>query len=285
MPVVSVPERRLSMAQWGLVGGAAVFAIAVQALPPGVLKDTLAYPVALLPGILTAVVFRSVLAGIAVTLAPMYFVIGFMLRGLPAHRPMLAIDQAWPLRPEWMLVYGSLYVFVVILPFFVVRQRDLGQRTLGAYISVMLVAYAGFLLYPTIAPLRGEIAGGGFAVWTLRGMYDLDTPYNCFPSLHVAYAFIAALACYRVHRGVGLVSVLWAGLIGVSTLYTKQHYLVDVIAGALMGWLACVVFFRGHARETVALDVRRHAPLRAAAAAGAYVVMVVAIAVVYALSL
>ena len=205
------------------------------------------YCLAALPALLTAVLFRSVLAGMAVALAPMYFVIGFSLRGLPAHSPMLALDRAWPLQPAWMLVSGSLYIFVVILPLLVVRDRELGERTLRAYIAVMVVAYAGFLFYPTAAPPHPAIATSGFSAWTLRLAYDLDTPNNCFPSLHVAYV-------------------------------------VDVSAGSLMGWLACMVFFRGHAREALEPDVRSHAPLRAAAAAAAYLVMLAAIAVVYARS-
>ena len=239
------------------------------------------YCLAALPALLTAVVFRSLLAGAAVALAPMYFVIGFGLRGLPAHSPMLGLDRAWPLQPAWMLVYGSLYIFVVILPLVVIRDRQLGERTLRAYIAVMVVAYAGFLVYPTAAPPHPAIAASGFSAWTLRLAYDLDTPNNCFPSLHVAYAFVAALACGRVHRGVGVVAVIWAALIGLSTLFTKQHYVVDVIAGAGMGWLAGVMFLRGHARESLEPDVRDGAPARAAAAAVTYLVMAVAIGVVY----
>ena len=79
----------------------------------------------------------------------------------------------------------------------------------------------------------GKQGGDGFAAWSLRLLYDIDTPYGCFPSLHVAWAFVSALTCYRVHAGVGWVAAGWATLIAVSTLYTKQHYVVDVIAGAL----------------------------------------------------
>ena len=51
----------------------------------------------------------------------------------------------------------------------------------------------------------------------------------------MAYSFVAALACYRVNRHLGLLAVLWAWLVGVSTLFTKQHYVVDVVVGALLG--------------------------------------------------
>jgi membrane-associated phospholipid phosphatase len=282
MPLAFAPERRFGTTEWAIVGGATLLTLAAQLLSPGPLKNSSAYVIALLPGLLTALVFRSLLAGAAVTLAPMYFIIGFVRRGLPAHAPMLALDYVWPLRPEWMLVYGSLYIFVVILPFSVIRDRELGQRTLRAYIAVMLVAYTGFVAYPTVAPVHGPVGATGFSAWTLQLAYDLDTPNNCLPSLHVAYAFVAALACWRVHRGVGAVAVVWAGLIGLSTLFTKQHYVVDVITGALMGWLAYMVFIRAHERQSIAPAVRSGAVRRAGVAAMAYVVMVVAMGVIYA---
>ena len=241
------------------------------------------YCLAALPALLTAVVFRSLTAGATVALAPMYFVIGFALRGLPAHSPMLALDRAWPLQPAWMLVYGSLYVFVVILPLVVIRDRQLGERTLRAYIAVMVVAYAGFLLYPTAAPPRPAVATAGFSAWALRLAYDLDTPNNCFPSLHVAYAFVAALACGRVHRGVGVVAVIWAALIGLSTLFTKQHYVVDVVAGGFMGCAAYRVFLKGHRAADDDAESRRAAE-RAAGVAGLYAIMVAGFAIAYALA-
>jgi membrane-associated phospholipid phosphatase len=76
--------------------------------------------------------------------------------------------------------------------------------------------------------------------------------------------------------------VVWAGLIGLSTLFTKQHYVVDVITGALMGWLAYMVFIRAHERQSIAPAVRSGAVRRAGVAAMAYVVMVVAMGVIYA---
>ena len=150
-----------------------------------------------------------------------------------------------------MLVYGSLYVFILLLPVLVVRQHELFRRGLQAYLMVMLVAYVGFLLYPTAAPRPAEVSGDGFAAWSVRLAYSVDPPYNCFPSLHVAYAFVSALTCYRVHRGVGVVAAIWAALIGVSTLYTKQHYVADVIAGALAAYMAYAFFLRTYPREAV----------------------------------
>jgi len=142
-----------------------------------------------------------------------------------------------------------------------------------AFLMVMVVSYVGFLLYPTAAPRPAHVFGDGFSAWSLRHTYLVDTPYNCFPSLHVAYAFVSALTCFRVHRGVGAAAGLWAALIGVSTLYTKQHYIADVIAGTLAAYVAYLLFLRSYPREAVSESDRRRAPFRALAVIGIFAIL------------
>jgi membrane-associated phospholipid phosphatase len=60
-----------------------------------------------------------------------------------------------------------------------------------------------------------------------------------FPSFHTMMALIVAYGC----RGFGLLSVLawlWAGLIIVSTIPIGGHYVIDLIAGAVL-WIAIVL--------------------------------------------
>ena len=277
-----VPARSRRRLEWLIILAAVAVAITGDILQdgPGV-GGMLIYVVAALPGLITFLVWRSQLASALVSLAPMYFVIAIFVRTWPMHRPELALDRAIPLVPAWMLIYGSLYVFVIVLPLLVVRDRPLIRRAMQSYLLVMLLSYAVFLLYPTTAPHDGTVAGEGFAPWTLRVLYSIDAPYNCFPSLHVAYAFVAAFACRRVHRGVGNTALAWAALIGVSTLFTKQHYAVDVIAGAAAGYLAFALFLREQAGAPVPERDRSLAPRRALTAAALYALMIAGFAVAY----
>jgi H+/Cl- antiporter ClcA len=100
-------------------------------------------------------------------------------------------------------------------------------------------------------------------VWGLRFLYDADPPYNCFPSLHVAHSFVSALTCYRVHRRVGITAVVCAALVGLSTLFTKQHYVLDVIAGVFLACVAHVVFLRSYRSEEIPDRDRLVAPFLA----------------------
>ena len=214
---------------------------------------------------------------------PFYLVIGSYVSHQPLHSPEIALDGRFPLEPAWSMVYLSLFL-AAFLPVFVVHQQELIRRVILAYLSVWLIAFVFFLVYPTAAPKHADVTGDGFSAVALRAIYDSDKPYNCFPSLHVAQCFLAALTCDRVHRGVGLATGLWASLIALSTLYTKQHYIADVVAGILLAYAAHLVFLRGYPREATPEPERRLAPLLALGAFGLYGVIVVSLWLLYALT-
>ena len=90
-----------------------------------------------------------------VSLVPFYIFIGEMMPGRTLHVPELALDRAVPLQPVWALVYGCLYLFLIVLPVFVVRQEEQIRRTVLAYLMVWTTAYVIFLLYPTTASRPG----------------------------------------------------------------------------------------------------------------------------------
>jgi membrane-associated phospholipid phosphatase len=199
-----------------------------------------------------------------ISLVPFYIFIAETMPGRPLHAPELPLDRLLPLQPAWALVYGVLYLFLILLPLFVVRQEEQIRRTLLAYLAVWITAYACFLAYPTVAPRPASVVGSGFVVWGLRFLYAADPPFNCFPSLHVAHSFVSALTCHLVNRGLGAAAVACAALVGAATLFTKQHYVLDVLAGVLLAGAAWLVFLRGYPRDAVPPSERRAAPALAA---------------------
>jgi membrane-associated phospholipid phosphatase len=198
-----------------------------------------------------------------VMIVPLYIFIGESMPGRTMHIPALALDGVLPLQPFWALVYGIFYLFLIALPVFVVRQEEHIRRTVYAYLTIWIAAFVIFLTYPTMASRPAEVIGNGFAVWGLRFLYDADPPYNCFPSLHVAHSFVSALTCYRVHRGVGIVAMICAALVGLSTLFTKQHYILDVFSGVLLAGAAHALFLRSYRRQDIPDLDRRLAPVLA----------------------
>lgn len=201
-----------------------------------------------------------------VALVPLYIVIPLLNDGRTAFQPALPVDHLIPQQPIWVLIYGPLYLWLILLPVFVLCRPDHIDRTIRAYLMVWLASYAVFIAIPTAAPrATDDVDGEGFAAWGLRMLYEMDTPYNCFPSLHVAHSFVSALSAWRLHRGLGGAAITAAALVAVSTLFTKQHYLVDLAGGTLLAYLAYVLFLRRVSRDAASETERRIAPYVAAA--------------------
>jgi membrane-associated phospholipid phosphatase len=218
------------------------------------------------------------------SLVPLYIFIAVEARGRTTYAPELALDRLIPLQPGWALVYGSLYLFLILLPVFVVCREEHIRRTVLAYLMVWITAYICFLVYPTRAPRGDEVSGSGFGAWGLRFLYSADPPYNCFPSLHVAHSFVSALTCVRLHRGLGFVALTCALLVALSTLFTKQHYVLDVIAGIGLAFAAYLIFLRRYPSDEIPAIERRIAPALAVVVLGIVAIGLAASWVVYRLS-
>src|SRR5689334_2683 len=87
-----------------------------------------------------------------ILIVPVYVFIGEAASGRAVHAPALALDRLLPLQPGWALIYGPLYLFLILLPVLVVRQPVQVNRTFWAYVTVWTVAYVCFLAFPTKAP-------------------------------------------------------------------------------------------------------------------------------------
>jgi membrane-associated phospholipid phosphatase len=155
--------------------------------------------------------------------------------------PGSAIDRAVPFVPGWVWLYQSVYLLLSIVPWLAVSADDLRRYARG-FILQSSIGFAFFLLLPIEAPRPVELPQEGMYAW----LVSYDRPLNSFPSLHVGLAVYTALfgaAASRARlggriRALCLMSLaIWVCGIAVATLFTKQHYAVDLPAGALLGWL------------------------------------------------
>jgi membrane-associated phospholipid phosphatase len=217
-------------------------------------------------------------------LVPFYIFIGNSMAGRIVHVPEIALDRAIPLAPGWSVVYLSLFL-AALMPVLVVHRQEHVRRTINAFLFVWIVGYVFFLAFPTVSSRPARLAGDGFVEWLLRTIYASDVRYNCFPSLHVAQCFLAALTCGLVNRRVGIAAGIWASLVALSTLFTKQHYVLDVLAGIVLAVVAYGIFLRGYPRCAIPELERRYAPVMAIGAASVYGIIVAILWMAYTLGI
>jgi membrane-associated phospholipid phosphatase len=136
-----------------------------------------------------------------------------------------AIDRTVPFVPWTIAVYLSQFAILFLTLW---RVRDVVPPLTAIAIATLLSAII-FIAWPTTIP-RPQTANAAFgALWLF------DVPANCFPSLHVALAMIAAFFWPDRWRPL---AYIWAAAIALSTLTTKQHYAVDVAGGVVVALIA-----------------------------------------------
>ena len=90
---------------------------------------------------------------------------------------------------------------------------------------------------PVLSPPYADISA-----MFLASVQRIDPPGNVFPSLHVAHTTMLALLLLEDRRRLGLVTLVMATALAISTLTTKQHFIADVISGYLLAffgrWIA-----------------------------------------------
>ena len=153
--------------------------------------------------------------------------------------PALPMDAWIPLRPAWVFPYLlAIPLWVIGLLSITLWMEDKPYRSamLSALVAI-LVGVGFFTFFPTYVN-RPEINGSGVGTTLLRWVYAHDQPYNALPSSHV---YLTLLLTLVISRWKPRLAGLWWGvglIICAATLFTKQHYLLDVICGAGLAFLA-----------------------------------------------
>lgn len=149
-------------------------------------------------------------------------------------------DLMVPLAPDWMYIYWGCYLFWIVNYILVARihtdePKKFYQFVTADMMSRIICGFFYFLMPTTNA--RPEVIGDTFAHTLLRILYALDQPANLFPSIHCFVSWM----CYIGIRGNRKVpawyrgfSCIFALLVVISTQTTKQHYIVDAVAGLIL---------------------------------------------------
>ena len=172
------------------------------------------------------------------------FLSGFFL--LQLHEPSdvhiihCAVDDLIPFNEWFVLPYFLWYAWVpVFMIYFMIKDRE-------AYLRLCFVMFAGatfclfvYLLAPNGLNLRQEITSQNFCAQIVRFLRSVDPPNNVCPSIHVSstvavHLTICHAASVRNKKPIRTLSWIVTILICLSTMFIKQHSLVDVLCGWIL---------------------------------------------------
>jgi membrane-associated phospholipid phosphatase len=179
-----------------------------------------------------------------------FFVAYFWLlrnpRSPPTTMPLTAVDRLVGFRPGFLGLYLSLWFYVSLAPALLTDRRELMSYGLAA-MGLSIIGLGIFFFWPTAVPLSD-------VDWSQHPSFAFlkaaDASGNACPSLHVAFAVFTAIWFERLLRQMGAGRLVrafnWLWCLGIlySTIATRQHVSLDVLAGAPLGATVAVVHLR-----------------------------------------
>lgn len=168
-------------------------------------------------------------------------VLGTVSYAFPCKIPV--IDDLIPIIPVFAVIYLFSYVFWICGP---IAVSLTGKKHFKNYIIGLSLAYiVGFLFFvflPTYMDREAEglmeaAARPGMFTGLLNIIYGADGgryAFNLFPSYHClisAYCYLGVRGREEISKGFRAYSLIMTVLISLSTVFTKQHYVIDIFGG------------------------------------------------------
>ena len=179
----------------------------------------------------------------------LYFPINIYLQDKGGFKAdIAAIDGEMPLLPIFIVPY---YMGLASMPFWHAIAawkfpRRLFQQYVVAFLTVMVGGFLLWVIFPAYVE-KDVIEGSGFFTDILKNLHEGDDQYgnhNAIPSSHVYYITIAVLFFIQHNRKLIIPLLIWAVLNALSTMFTHQHYFLDVITGFMHTYLGYLLATR-----------------------------------------
>ena len=170
------------------------------------------------------------------------------------HAPL---DDLIPFNEWFVIPYCSWFLLLVAV------TALLWWKDTASYDKLCLMMFSGmtfclivYMLLPNgldLRPTVEEIGRSNPAMWVMQLLWKADASVNVCPSIHCQSTACMAIAISEsklaeerpVLRPIALV---WAALICLSTVFTKQHSVLDVVCGLAVAVVWLPVLYRGRNR-------------------------------------
>ncbi len=161
------------------------------------------------------------------------------------------IDQFIPFCEYFIIPYYLWFFYIAgTLLFFFFKSKDEFLRLFYFLAAGMTLFLIISTLFPNGQNLRPtELVDENVFTTLIQVLYTLDTPTNVFPSIHVfnslgAYIAIANSPLLKKHTVIRLSTLLLTITIVLSTMFLKQHSILDVIGAFVLSWGLYIIIYK-----------------------------------------
>ena len=161
------------------------------------------------------------------------------------------LDRLIPFCEYFIVPYLFWFAYVALsfVWFFFHEDDVLFYKFTAVMFGGMTISLIIYTVFPNGIQLRPDLdTSKNIFAWATSLIYKADTCTNVFPSLHVYTSAVIAMFAGKTRAAsekiwVKPAAFLLSGLIILSTVFLKQHSVLDVVAGSVMAWALCKAAF------------------------------------------
>ena len=168
-------------------------------------------------------------------------------------------DNLIPFIPEMAIFYVYLFFPMIFLSFiyFIFIDEEKGVALGWSIVIINLLATIIYIIFPVSTywwrqELLANRIQGNFFANTMYFIYENETSFNCVPSMHAGMSTICFFAWYQFYKlkptfktkVIAIISFIITGGVVVSTLFVKQHYIIDEVVGIFLAYFVGRYIFR-----------------------------------------
>ncbi len=155
---------------------------------------------------------------------------------------VFSFEKYIPFIP-WTIIPYLTSGFFFVTVFFFCKNNDQLITLFKRLLFIIIVAGIFYFLFPLKFSLLKPDTNNALLQLLFQFIKNVDSPYNQAPSLHIAFAFIFWTVFRNFKKRRNLFAI-WLGFLGLSTLTTYQHHLIDVLTGAILAHISFIIFPR-----------------------------------------
>ncbi|WP_346880919.1 phosphatase PAP2 family protein [uncultured Algibacter sp.] len=154
---------------------------------------------------------------------------------------VFSFEKRIPFIPLTVIPYLTSGLFFVSV-FFCCKNNTQLVTLFKRMALIIIVAGVCYILFPLKFSLTKPDTNNLLFQFLFQFIKNTDSPYNEAPSLHIAFAFVFWTVFKELRKKWRNLFAIWFLLLGLSTLTTYQHHVIDILTGAILAQISFIVF-------------------------------------------
>lgn len=151
--------------------------------------------------------------------------------------PRLSID-VFPVIPIWVVPYYLIYLVWAFGAYWALFKLDARafRALIVAALFTVTVGVLTYIFFPTYIDLP-TIPGNDLFAVMLRAVQVAGGSHAALPSAHNYLTMLMSAFAMQLYPRQRPLWIAVVGIVALSTLFTGQHYILDVVTGLTLGWI------------------------------------------------